>query len=82
MNFTDKEEFIAKDLEKSIGFILWEKPDNSSILRIKGIISVVDDEFIYTLQAFFLSYHMIFSKILLELMMCLRCRKAMFNGRN
>jgi len=51
LNFSSNEEFILSKLEKNIGLLLWEKPENCCVLRIKAIISVVDDDFIYSLQA-------------------------------
>ncbi len=53
LNFDKNEiEFEAKDLERKIGMLLWEKPDNSKILRIKGIISIQNDDYAYSLQAY------------------------------
>lgn len=44
-------EFDAKDMERKIGTLLWEKHENSKILRIKGIISIKNDDCAYSLQA-------------------------------
>ena len=51
LNFSSNEEFQSSELEKNIGFVLWEKPENCCVLRIKAIVSIADDEFIYSLQA-------------------------------
>lgn len=51
INFEKNNEFDINKLEKAIGYLLWEKPDNSIVLRIKGIISIAKDEYIYALQA-------------------------------
>lgn len=47
----DQIEFDTKDIERKIGTLLWEKHEDSKILRIKGIISVKNDDFAYSLQA-------------------------------
>lgn len=51
MNFSGKEGFDLKNLEKNIGILLWEKPNNASVLRIKAILTVENDDFAYSLQA-------------------------------
>jgi len=40
-----------KNLEKNIGVLLWEKPGNAIVLRIKAILTAENDEFVYSLQA-------------------------------
>lgn len=53
LNYNNKEEeFDLVKLEKNIAFLLWEKPENVSILRIKAILAILNEEFVYSLQAF------------------------------
>ena len=42
--------FSFKNLEKKLGFMLWEKPENIDVLRIKGIVNISDEENIFSLQ--------------------------------
>lgn len=51
INFEKNIEFDVNKLEKAIGYLLWEKPENSIVLRIKAIITIAKDECIYALQA-------------------------------
>lgn len=50
LNFGSKEDFDLKALEKQIGGLLWEK-SGGEVLRVKGILAVREDDFVYSLQA-------------------------------
>lgn len=49
MVFEEDVEFDYKQLEIAIGTLLWENPENIKILRVKGIINIKNEDFIYSL---------------------------------
>lgn len=53
LTFEFEKPFVVKELEQKIGFLLWEKPEKMKTLRIKGIISILDDDYAYSLQGFY-----------------------------
>lgn len=49
LEFEENQAFEYKKLEIALGNLLWENPENIKIVRLKGIIIIKDDDYIYSL---------------------------------